>query len=197
MILRRAGSCRTHRAALLDFLETRDRTAAAAALEHLDRCRACEDELAAEARVIVALRRLGDDAAAAEPSADAWPRLRARIVASSPVRWLWPAKIGGMVSATMLVAVLVAPLAFGGPVVRSDAVVPLPPPAPMPAQEGDVGIEAAVVAAMRREAQRVTSTSPSAGRPSDSALRIYPDGIAPERKEVESTKAGGQPPAAI
>lgn len=197
MILRRAGSCRAHRAALLDFLETRDRVAAAPALEHLDRCRACEDELAAVSRAIVALRRLGEEIATAEPSVDAWLRLRARIVASNPVRWLWPAKVGGMITATMLVAVLVGPFALGGPVVLSDAAVPLPPPAPMPAQEGDVGIEAAVVAAMRREAHRITSTSPSAGRPSDSALRIYPDGIAPERKEVESTKAGGQPPAAI
>src|SRR5262249_57809221 len=62
---------------------------------------------------IAALRRIGDDAADAEPAADAWPRLRLRIR-----RWRRkPAvmsPVAGIAMSVAIVAVLVLPIRMSG-----------------------------------------------------------------------------------
>jgi len=74
------GSCRRHRAALIDFVDRGDLgDSAEAAFSHLERCSRCVAELEATALTITALRRLGDAMARQEPRADAWPRLKTRI----------------------------------------------------------------------------------------------------------------------
>jgi hypothetical protein len=74
------GSCRRHRAALIDFVDRGDLgDSAEAAFSHLERCNRCVSELEATALAITALRRLGDAMVRQEPAADAWPRLRTRI----------------------------------------------------------------------------------------------------------------------
>jgi anti-sigma factor RsiW len=120
MITRMPSSCVVHRAALLDFIDGQPRTAeSAAALSHLERCRACEDELAGIVRTVAALRRLGATVAFAEPPVEAWTSLRDRIRRPSPVAWRWRFSLGGLVMSTAAVAVLTlaslhsAPLTVG------------------------------------------------------------------------------------
>jgi hypothetical protein len=117
MITRMPRSCVVHRAALLDFVDGGPRTAvSAAALAHLERCRACEEELAGVVRTVAALRRLGRATALVEPPAHAWPALRARVLAKRPDRWIPRFSIGGLaVSAALAVLIgLPATISPGG-----------------------------------------------------------------------------------
>jgi len=117
MITRMPRSCVVHRAALLDFVDGQPRTpASAAALTHLERCRACEEELAGIVRTVAALRRLGGAAALVEPPADAWATLRERIRRRpSPVAWRWRFSLGGLMMSTAAVAVLTLASLHSGP----------------------------------------------------------------------------------
>jgi hypothetical protein len=105
--------CRRHRAALVDFVdrgEIEPRTRAA--LAHLEVCRSCEVELERTAQAITALRRLGLEAAMAEPSADAWPRLRARVTSPSAGGLRWGSGLGATVVGAALVAAIGLPMAL-------------------------------------------------------------------------------------
>jgi hypothetical protein len=105
--------CRRHRAALVDFVdrgEIEPRTRAA--LAHLDVCRTCEVELERTAQAITALRRLGLEAAMAEPSPDAWPRLRARVVSQPAGGMRWGSGLGATVVGMALVAAIGLPIAL-------------------------------------------------------------------------------------
>jgi hypothetical protein len=105
--------CRRHRAALVDFVdrgEIEPRTRAA--LAHLDVCRTCEMELERTAQAITALRRLGLEAAMAEPSPEAWLRLRDRVT-SQPVGGMrWGSGLGATVVGMALVAAIGLPFAL-------------------------------------------------------------------------------------
>lgn len=80
MIGRRADACAIHRPALLDFVERHAiGPTSSAALDHLARCARCERDLTEVAQTVIALRRLGTQAREAQPPADGWPTLRARI----------------------------------------------------------------------------------------------------------------------
>lgn len=108
-------SCRSHRAALLEFAARRaGGPDVRRALDHLERCRDCEDELAATTLVVHALRRLHEETMRAEPGADSWARLRARLAAGrrEPSRLL--SGLPGIVVAAGLCAVLVGPGAITG-----------------------------------------------------------------------------------
>ena len=108
------GACARHRAALLDFVDHGEIVAGTApALAHLERCERCTDELESTVLAITALRRFGDELARAEPSPEAWPRLRARIENLRPARWAIMSPSAGMVMSIALVAVLVAPFRVG------------------------------------------------------------------------------------
>jgi len=109
MITRMPRSCVAHRAALLDFVDGQPPTdASAAALSHLERCRACEEELAGIVRTVAALRRLGRLAAAAEPPAHAWPALRARVTRRAD-RWMPRFSIAGLAVSAALVVMISLP----------------------------------------------------------------------------------------
>jgi hypothetical protein len=116
----RRGECVQHRAALIDFADRRERTTGTpAALAHLERCRACEDELAGILRTIASLRRLADSVAALEPGPEAWPALRERVTRPQPRPAHWRYPVGGAVAAAF-VALLVLP-SLGGIAVRPPA----------------------------------------------------------------------------
>lgn len=105
--------CRRHRAALVDFVdrgEIEPRTRAAFA--HLEVCRTCELDLERTAQAITALRRLGLEAAMAEPSPDAWPRLRARVTSPSVGGLRWGSGLGATVVGAALVAAIGLPMAL-------------------------------------------------------------------------------------
>jgi hypothetical protein len=114
MTLRRQSACALHRAALLDFIDRRERGSGTdVALAHLDRCRSCETELSEIALAITALRRIRAEVQLAEPSRDAWERVR-RVAARRPAApWRWRVSLGTTVVAAALVAVVVMPTAFG------------------------------------------------------------------------------------
>jgi hypothetical protein len=123
--------CRAHQDALLDLAARRSTGPdVARALDHLERCRSCEDELAATTLVVHALRRLHDDTLGAEPAPDGWARLRARLATSrrEPSRLL--SGLPGIVAAAGLCAALVGPGAISGsrPVIYNEA--PRSAPAP-------------------------------------------------------------------
>lgn len=107
--------CAAHRTALLDFAARRAHgPAIGRALDHLEQCRACEEELAATALVVHALRRLHAETMRAEPAPDGWTRLRARIAATrrEPSRVL--SGLPGIVVAALAITVLAGPAALTG-----------------------------------------------------------------------------------
>ena len=130
MITRMPRSCVVHRAALLDFVDGQPRTAdTAAALSHLERCRACEDELAGIVRTVAALRRLGRAAATVEPPADAWTTLRERVRRPSPTAWRWRFSLGGLMMSTAAVAMMTLASVRGGPMIAAPEFDQAPRPA--------------------------------------------------------------------
>ena len=187
-------TCRRHRGALVDFIdhgEVRDPDTRLA-LAHLDRCERCTGELESTVLAITALRRLGDDASRAEPSADAWPRLRARLERWRPVRWTVMSPSVGMVMSVALVAVLIAPLQIGGA-----------PPSSAPSA---APVDRSVVSLIERriEADYISSThegtlpaSQPVARPAGTFPRNFPDNYRPDRKEVSPAEPSGRPPEAI
>jgi hypothetical protein len=107
------ADCARHRAALVDFVDRRERgPTTEAALDHLDRCPACTWELEATAMAVMALRRLHDDAADVEPPADSWSRLRARVARPREAVWRWRASLAGLAVGAGLVATILAPTSY-------------------------------------------------------------------------------------
>ncbi len=120
-------ACRAHRAALVDFAEQRaggparlpaDRwtggQAVRRALDHVDRCRGCEADLATTALVLHALRRLREETRRVEPAADGWTRLRARLVATRREPSLWMTCLPGAALALGLVVLMGDPAMMHG-----------------------------------------------------------------------------------
>jgi len=114
MTLRRQSSCARYRAGLLDFIDRRERGPGTdVALAHLDRCRSCETELSEIALAITALRRIRAEVQRAEPSRDAWDRVRRAAVCRPAAPWRWRMSLGTTMVAAALAAVVVLPTAFG------------------------------------------------------------------------------------
>lgn len=186
MILALRNPCGTHRAALIDFVDRRALgSATAAALSHLDRCRACEEELSGIALAIAALRRLHREVDGEEPAADAWLRLRARI--QRPIDpWPWRATLGGLVGSVMLVAVVVGPIALGGRDIDRASLSPW--------LLRETRVEVGYLAASRAGDLPPT---PRALRGSGSIPRTFPEEIREVRKEVLAAKPTTRPPEAV
>ncbi len=107
--------CRAHRVALVEFASHRaGGPDVRRALDHVDRCRACEEELATTTLVLHALRRLHEETERAEPASDSWVRLRNRLAAArrEPSRLL--SGLPGVVAAFGLCAALIGPGAISG-----------------------------------------------------------------------------------
>ncbi len=187
MILSFRHPCADHQSALLDWVDRRATgPGTRSALEHLARCARCERELAEVALAIVALRRIEADLETVEPSADAWLRLRARVI--RPVeRWRWRASLGGLATSAMLAAVLVLPVTIGGPAA--------PPQAP--AVPGTVAQQLREFDYLSGVRDGSLPPSPRVARDAGSIPRAYPDEIAQIRKEVPSAKPTGRPPEPI
>lgn len=114
MITRMPRSCVVHRAALLDFVDGQPRTASsAAALSHLERCRACEEELAGIVRTVAALRRLGESIDGEEPSAHVWQLVRATAVRRTERSWISRANtVSGLLAVSVVAAMSLSLGAF-------------------------------------------------------------------------------------
>jgi len=121
-VLRQAGTCASHREAIIAFASLREGgPAVRRALDHVDRCRACEAELGATTLVVQALRRLCDEAMLTEPAADGWERLRRRLVSTPRRPSLLVSGIPGLLLALGLCGALAGPsLQKGGAATRFD-----------------------------------------------------------------------------
>jgi hypothetical protein len=161
--------CHRHRDALLDFVDRRERgPGTEAALAHLETCAACTWEIEATAMAVMALRRVHSAADPLEPAPDAWRRLRARVDRPRAAVWRWRASLAGLAVGAGLVGTLLAPVSLWSTriahITEAGAVPGLVDPgrqaqdlaearlleqlragrsAPVPAQEGGDGIEAA------------------------------------------------------
>jgi len=188
------GPCDRHRPALLDFVDRGEIVSGTAkALAHLDRCSRCTEELEATLLTITALRRIGDEVARAEPSADAWPRLHARLRTLRPKRWAVMSPSAGLVMSVALVAVLVAPLRLGG--TNLTAIPTQPTAAELAVDARERRIEAAYIASVRQGT--LPESAPAVRRPTGTFPARYPDDIRPERKEVSPAEPMGRPLEAI
>ena len=119
--------CRRHRSALLDFAVGGLRgPGTPAALDHLDTCTRCRAEIEATVLAAAALRRLATDVSTAEPSSDAWPRLRDRVARRPAARLGFMSPVAGMAIslAIVVVAVVGAP---GLPGSEPEAAGPISP----------------------------------------------------------------------
>jgi hypothetical protein len=182
-------SCSRHRPTLLDFVdhgEVGDRTAAA--LAHLDRCRRCTDAVQDALLTITALRRLSEDAAAREPSPDAWPRLRLRIE-SWPRRPAIASPLLGVAMSFGIVAVLALPFRLTTLTIGND---PTPTYLIGHASPEERRAETAYIAASRR-------ATPTGSAPSTGNVRAnLPAEILEVRwKEAHACKSSARPPEPI
>ena len=199
-----SAACHRHRLALAELAERRDAgSAGRTALDHVDRCPDCAATLGELMLTVVALRRLGNDAAIAALTSPAgradvaWARLRDRIERSSRAAreqaWRWRTTLGGLAMASLAVAALVGP-----------ATIHL-------ASDGTTGelsgytdneldflhwqTEAGYLNAARTGSLTVTASGPTAPR-ATSIGRYSPDGVRPERKEVQPARTTARLPEA-
>lgn len=179
--------CRRHADALLEIVGGIDTgPSSTAALDHLEWCRPCSNELQDLALALVAFRRLdhvprpGGEVGGAQADL-AWERLRARILrgraAAAGLAWRSRATLGGLATSALIVAAIVGPSAlqfsWGG-----DA--------------EPVGLSPAQAESFSREVEAHYIWQSAAGSLADPVTvgagtpgpRQYPDGIQPERKEV-------------
>ncbi len=114
------SDCRKDADALVDLVDPRTTGApSTAAMDHLEWCRPCGEELQELALAIVAMRRLGDEAGARTDAGHAWSRVSARILrtraAAAAVAWRWRMSLAGLATGMFLVAAIVGPLALDVP----------------------------------------------------------------------------------
>jgi hypothetical protein len=187
-------ACLRHRGTLLALVDRHERgPATAAALEHLGTCRRCETELTELALTIHALRRIGAEAAGAPLPDGAWPRLRSRIERSRrrarETAWRWRLTLGSSIASALIVAALVGPASGDVGSLSGGGREPTGYSATEIERQEQV-TESAFVAASR------TGTLPAFAGDPTAVIRTYPDGIRPERKEVESPRPTGRALAA-
>jgi hypothetical protein len=203
-------TCARHREALAELAERAEPTlAGAAALAHLERCRDCADTLGDLTLTVVALRRLGSEAApdttwfawpAASPPAPApddaldrnWSHLRERIERSRQAAreqaWRWRASFGGLLASAFVVAALVGPgtLHLGGAAGLA------------PAGGPDIDAVSQQIESDYVNGARAPLSDPSSVDLTDGSVgvRRYPDDLKPVRKEVAPPRSSALSPDA-
>jgi hypothetical protein len=179
-------SCTRFRPVLVDFVDRGEiGPATGAALAHLDRCGRCTDAIESTMLTITALRRLGEEAAWAQPRADAWPRLHARISAQPVARPTLVYPMARVVLTIGLAGLLLTPIRL----------------AETPRREVPA---ASAATASATTTQFVTTTSSTNRRiaeapgPKDTVVifeqaahRMNPDGNAESGKELPSVPSSG------
>jgi hypothetical protein len=188
-------ACSRHRPVLIDFVDRGEvRPETGAALAHLDRCTRCTEVVEGTMLTITALRRLGDEAAAAEPSADAWPRLRIRIQGWRRRPFVM-SPLAGVAMSFAIVAVLVIPVRLDGASVVDPTIATSfsRDTSVTPAERAD---ENAFLA--RQRVPSAAAEHDATAGPTGSMYPIrYPDNIRPKQKEVDPAQSTGRPAQAI
>ncbi len=171
----RASGCMRHRAELLALGERAERGPYTdAALDHLARCRRCEEDLTEIMLAGHAVRRLLAEAATVDPPVEAWERLRTRV--QRPVASAWRARtsLAGVIVGAGLVAALVGPVA-----VLHSATDAVSEPGPPPAAHQARSEEDARAMAVFLESERVQPTPPRVAIVADASTISWsgPDGL--------------------
>ncbi len=185
--------CAAHRDALVEFAACRTAgPAVLRALDHLERCRRCEDELATTTLVLHALRCLHAEALRAEPAADGWSRLRDRLAIRRRGPSFLLSGMPGMLLAVGLCGALAGPALVNVPASVYD--------------EGAPGLSRASPAIVfeRASDRRPDSPTPISATPATPAIdgMSRPDDLAraivglhavpPERPGVDASESGPQ-----
>lgn len=196
MAARGSADCRRHADALIGLVDpVTPTTDSTAALDHIEWCRRCADDLEDLALAIIAMRRFGDDPPAVARSTAAWPTLSARIVhgraAAVAAAWRWRASLAGLATGMLVVAALVGPMALHVPL--SGGVDE--PTGFSPARlEGEARrVEAAYI--WQSSIGSLFGASAPASASGYAAPPRYPDGLVPQRKEVPVRTTGRAPKA--
>jgi hypothetical protein len=171
----RAAPCDRHRGTLLDLVDRGERGPATdAAVDHLGRCRRCEQELTQAALTIHALRRVRREALAVPVPAVAADRV-ARLTVRRRDPWTWRLQLGSLAASVAIVAVVVAPRVGVGPLASPAA------PALMPDRPA---VTASWLSAEARLAASPDSPPVSAPGAAGTLPARYPEGLFRPWKEV-------------
>jgi hypothetical protein len=158
-------------------------------LDHVERCARCALELQDLSLAAVALRRLGDVPDPEWHGRTAWLRLQARIersrASAAALAWRWRTTLAGLAASTLVVAALVAPVAFAVRFETNGAERVGYEPRELELLNRH--IEASYIAGGRTG---TLSTIPDAAASPAGIQRRYPDEIIPEMKEVQSRPSG-------
>ena len=198
---RAVRGCMPHRTVLLEVLEGRPHDGAvAAALDHLARCRACEQEVGELSLVITGLRRLGRAARRVEPRPDGWARFMAGLDRRrGAVLRASLAPLAGLLAVPLMLAVLVAP--SGGPrtlvddaapdMAGSIAIVDVLPDAPAVAEA-----HAAATRQVNLDAAELEAAAPAAEASPDPGASHgpLPDGMTLQQPAPADQAAPATPP---
>jgi hypothetical protein len=190
-MIARGSDCARHREALAALAERREPSPAGhAALDHVECCRGCSEALGELILTVFALRRLASEAAAAtahvgaQPD-DAWTRLRIRIDRSRRLAreqaWRWRATLGGLATASLLVAAVVGPATIQ---VTADSDSGPAAITSIQLDRLDWRIELGYVNASRTLTPDSAPGSEELGG-GNVTRTMFPDGIRPARKEVQ------------
>ena len=193
------GECRRYRPVLLGIVEDLVAMSGAAAIarvgqaagpdaaDHLERCSECRAIAADTALALVRIQRWARVAAHEESPADAWVRLRSRVEASRrhlrDTAWRARASLAGLITSTLLVAVIVGRMAIPG---TTPGFLPAGEPVG-PSIRGQFVLP--VEMRYIQQAQRVTTSQPASTRDGlSSGQRLIPDGTGPGPKEVSPSQ---------
>lgn len=190
MTLRRTirpnGECKRHLPAVLAAVAGVAEGAGPAAADHLERCRTCRAEAGEMALALIRIRRWARESARAEAPDDGWLRLRARLESSRrrarEAAWRARANLAGMMTATLLVAVVVGPLSVSG-----SAHGWSPAREPSGPSDRDPFVGAIELAYVQRVRLAVVGRQTSIGGTAPVGQPMWPDGIRPGMKEVTPT----------
>jgi len=190
-MIARGSECARHRDALAAIAEQREPSQAGhEALQHVERCRSCSDALGELILTVFALQRLASEASIATAVADgqpddAWKRLRIRIDRSRrharEQAWRWRATLGGLATASLLVAAVVGPAT-----IQFSADSDAGPTAITRIQLDRLDWRTELGYVSAAHTQTLDSARGSEELSGGSVIQTrFPDGIRPDRKEVQ------------
>ncbi len=199
----RDGECRRVRPIVLAAVETQVARAGAAGLsrvaptmgsdaaDHLARCPACRAEASETALTLIRLQRWAREVPTIDDVPAPWGRLRARLEDSrrraGEAAWRARATVAGLLTSTLIVAVVVAPMTVTGSGPGWGSAHEL---AGSSTRDPYIGrLEQRYVEAAR---QTVPSPVRTIEISAPTAQRLLPDGIRPAAKEVSPTQSASR-----
>jgi hypothetical protein len=180
-------SCNRYRPVLVDFVDRGELgPSTGAALAHLDRCGRCTEAIESTMLTITALRRLGEEAVAVQPAADAWPRLQARILTQPKLRGSLVYPMARAVLTIGLAGLLVTPIHLAETATRETPAASVAAPTAAAAR-----LVATTSFTNRRIAEAPGPNDPGATHGQPALRMVIPDGNAEAGKELPSVPSSG------